>query len=229
MNKRIIFSLFVLFIISLNLIFYIHFSRGNIEEKTMNNGQVAETVVLEENNEMEEIKDETISNVVESSESFISNDSDRDVVLIENNKKNDNSSSSNTVRKPNNSKIKENIKKEELKEEIPVINNEQEQSTQIVDKREEKEEEGKTSKSVEVVIEIPDETSIENDPTYIRMKKELYSSISECNNKGMEINLKDMENIASTMCASESYKGVEIGFRLYIRYNDGTYKEYKKQ
>ena len=60
------------------------------------------------------------------------------------------------------------------------------------------------------------------------MKKELFSSSSECNNKGMEINLKDMENIASTMCSSESYKGVEVGFRLYIRYKDGTYKEYKK-
>ena len=40
--------------------FYIHFSKGNIEEKTMSNEQITETVVLEENNEMEEIKDETI-------------------------------------------------------------------------------------------------------------------------------------------------------------------------
>ena len=228
MNKRIIISLFIIFIISLNFMFYIHFSKGNIEEKTMSNEQPTEIIILEENNEMEEIKDETISNDVESSESIISNDSSRDIVLAENNKKNDNSSSTNTIKKSNNSKVKEKKQKETSKEEIPVINEEKEQSTQIVDKTKEKEEEGETSKSVEVVIEIPDETSIENDPTYIRMKKELYSSISECNNKGMELNLKDMKNIASTMCSSESYKGVEVGFRLYIRYNDGTYKEYKK-
>ena len=95
-------------------------------------------------------------------------------------------------------------------------------------KEDTKEEKKKTSESVQVIKEEPKKTSIEEDPIYIRMKKELFSSISECNNKGMEVNLKDMDNIASTMCSSESYKGVEVGFRLYIRYNDGTYKEYKK-
>ena len=99
--------------------------------------------------------------------------------------------------------------KEDEKKETPVVKQEEQ-------------------KSVEITIETPEESSLEKDPTYIKMKKELFSSSSECNNRGMEINLKDMENIASTMCSSESYKGVEVGFRLYIRYKDGTYKEYKK-
>ena len=227
MNKRIIISLFIIFIISLNFMFYIHFSKGNIEEKTMSNEQITETVVLEENNEMEEIKDEAISNDVESSESIINNDSSRNIVPVENNKKNDNTSSSNRVKK-NNSKVKNNQTPEVKKEEIPTNNKIENDSEKIVQKSKEKEEKGTTSKSVEVIIETPEETSIEKDPTYIRMKKELFSSSSECNNKGMEINLKEMENIASTMCSSESYKGVEVGFRLYIRYKNGTYKEYKK-
>ena len=118
---------------------------------------------------------------------------------------------------------------EKKKEEDSKTSNQDEStSTQVVSKSNEKEEKEQTSESGQIINEEPEDTSIENDPIYIRMKKELFSSITECNNKGMEVNLSDMENIASTMCSSESYKGVEVGFRLYIRYNDGTYKEYKK-
>ena len=195
----------------------------------MNSEQFNETVILEEQtNEMEENENETISNIVESTESVSNSSPNGNTISNKNNKKNDNTSSSNRVKK-NNSKVKNNQTPEVKKEEIPTNNKIENDSEQIVQKSKEKEEKGTTtSKSVEVIIETPEETSIEKDPTYIRMKKELFSSSSECNNKGMEINLKDMENIASTMCSSESYKGVEVGFRLYIRYKDGTYKEYKK-
>ena len=85
-----------------------------------------------------------------------------------------------------------------------------------------------TSKTIEIVIEEPKEADYKNDPEYIKMKKELFSSKDECLKKGIDLNFSDSENIASTMCTSESYKGNEVGFRLYIRYKDGTYKEYKK-
>ena len=213
MKKWIIISLFVIFTISLNFMLYIQFSNKEIKEEIMNSEQFNETIILEEQtNEMEENKNETISNVVESSESVSNSSSNRNNVSNKNNKKNDNTRSSNTV-KNDNSKVQENKTVATSQPEI---------------KEEQKEEKEKTSESVQVVKEEPKETSIEEDPIYIRMKKELFSSISECNNKGMEVNLKDMDNIASTMCSSESYKGVEVGFRLYIRYNDGTYKEYKK-
>ena len=194
----------------------------------MNSEQFNETVILEEQtNEMEENENETISNIVESTESVSNSSPNGNTISNKNSKKNDNTSSSNRVKK-NNSKVKNNQTPEVKKEEIPTNNKIENDSEKIVQKSKEKEEKGTTSKSVEVIIETPEETSIEKDPTYIRMKKELFSSSSECNNKGMEINLKEMENIASTMCSSESYKGVEVGFRLYIRYKDGTYKEYKK-
>ena len=227
MNKRIIISLFVAFIISLNFMLYIHFSNRN-NKNIMNSEQSSNTLnIKENNNEMEESENENVSNIVESDESVSTNTYNGNVVSDKNNKKNDNTSSSNRVKK-NNSKVKNNQTPEVKKEEIPTNNKIENDSEQIVQKSKEKEEKGTTSKSVEVIIETPEETSIEKDPTYIRMKKELFSSSSECNNKGMEINLKEMENIASTMCSSESYKGVEVGFRLYIRYKDGTYKEYKK-
>lgn len=85
-----------------------------------------------------------------------------------------------------------------------------------------------TSKTIEIVIEEPKEADYKNDPEYIKMKKELFSSKDECLKKGIDLSFSDSENIASTMCTSESYKGKEVGFRLYIRYKDGTYKEYKK-
>ena len=85
-----------------------------------------------------------------------------------------------------------------------------------------------TSKTIEIVIEEPKEADYKNDPEYIKMKRELFSSKDECLKKGIDLSFSDSENIASTMCTSESYKGKEVGFRLYIRYKDGTYKEYKK-
>lgn len=85
-----------------------------------------------------------------------------------------------------------------------------------------------TSKTIEIVIKEPKEADYKNDPEYIKMKKELFSSKDECLKKGIDLSFSDSENIASTMCTSESYKGKEVGFRLYIRYKDGTYKEYKK-
>ena len=85
-----------------------------------------------------------------------------------------------------------------------------------------------TSKTIQIVIEEPKEVDYKNDPEYIKMKKELFSSKDECLKKGIDLSFSDSENIASTMCTSESYKGKEVGFRLYIRYKDGTYKEYKK-
>ena len=228
MKKWIIITLFVIFIISLNFMLYIRLSNKEINEEIMNSEQFNETVILEEQtNEMEENENETISNNVESTESVSNSSPNGNTISNKNSKKNDNTSSSNRVKK-NNSKVKNNQTTEVKKEEIPTNNKIENDSDQIVQKSKEKEVKGTTSKSVEVIIETPEETSIEKDPTYIRMKKELFSSSSECNNKGMEINLKDMENIASTMCSSESYKGVEVGFRLYIRYKDGTYKEYKK-
>ncbi len=213
MKKWIIISLFVIFTISLNFMLYIRLSHKEIKKEIMNSEQFNETTILEEQiDEMEENENETISNIVESSESVSNSSPNGNIVSNKNNKKNDNTRSTNTVKK-NNSKVKENKTVATSQPEI---------------KEEQKEEKEKTSESVQVVKEEPKETSIEEDPIYIRMKKELFSSISECNNKGMEVNLKDMDNIASTMCSSESYKGVEVGFRLYIRYNDGTYKEYKK-
>ena len=88
--------------------------------------------------------------------------------------------------------------------------------------------EKKTDLRTNIVIEEPKETDYKNDPEYIKMKKELFSSKDECLKKGIDLSFSDSENIASTMCTSESYKGKEVGFRLYIRYKDGTYKEYKK-
>ena len=49
MNKRIIISLFVVFIISLNFMLYNHFSNRN-NKSIMNNEQSSNTLNIEENN-----------------------------------------------------------------------------------------------------------------------------------------------------------------------------------
>ena len=68
----------------------------------------------------------------------------------------------------------------------------------------------------------------ENNDQIISKEEKIKVCKDECLKKGIDLSFSDSENIASTMCTSESYKGKEVGFRLYIRYKDGTYKEYKK-
>ena len=215
MKKKIIISLSIIILISVFIMCYFMFfnKKDNEIKKVEESNTIIESVEVIE--EMEEIQNDIKTEIVEDNENIIDSSSNDNIVSNKNNKKSNTTSSSNVAVKNNNSKVKEEKKNEvtsDVKEEVIP--------------KEEKEE--KTSELVNDVKEEPKETSIEDDPIYIRMKKELFSSISECNNKGMELNLQDMENIASTMCSSESYKGVEVGFRLYIRYNDGTYKEYKK-
>ena len=100
--------------------------------------------------------------------------------------------------------------------------------TKTDDKKIQEEKTEESTKTVEIIIEEPKKSDYENDPVYLQMKKELFSSNEECTSKGIEMSFKDKANIASTMCTSESYKGKEVGYRLFIRYKDGTYKEYKK-
>ena len=132
--------------------------------------------------------------------------------VIKDTKKDNNTTleSSNKTETSPKSEVKEEKAKEEKKEEVQPKTKEE------------------TSKTIEIVIEEPKEADYKNDPEYIKMKKELFSSKDECLKKGIDLSFSDSENIASTMCTSESYKGKEVGFRLYIRYKDGTYKEYKK-
>ena len=85
-----------------------------------------------------------------------------------------------------------------------------------------------TNKSVVIEYNEPDESSFKNDPSYIKLKKELFSTMSECKKMGTELWKQDKDNIAHSYCQSEYYKGIEAGIRLYIVYNDGTMKEYKK-
>jgi len=215
MKKKIIISLSIIILISVFIMCYFMFfnKKDNGIKKVEESNTIIESVEVIE--EMEEIQNDIKTEIVEDNEIIIDSSSNDNMVPNKDNKKSNTTSSSNVAVKNNNSKVKEEKKNEvtsDVKEEVIP--------------KEEKEE--KTSELVNDVKEEPKETSIEDDPIYIRMKKELFSSISECNNKGMELNLQDMENIASTMCSSESYNGVEVGFRLYIRYNDGTYKEYKK-
>lgn len=100
--------------------------------------------------------------------------------------------------------------------------------TKTDDKKIQEEKTEESTKTVEIIIEKPKKSDYENDPVYLQMKKELFSSNEDCTSKGIELSFKDKANIASTMCTSESYKGKEVGYRLFIRYKDGTYKEYKK-
>ena len=195
-----------------------------IEESKEELENFEETIIsdTETNSEKIEEKKENVSspktNVVEKkvdskkSSSTKNNTKTATPKVIKDTKKDNNTTleSSNKTETSPKSEVKEENVKEEKKEEVQPKTKEE------------------TSKTIEIVIEEPKEADYKNDPEYIKMKKELFSSKDECLKKGIDLSFSDSENIASTMCISESYKGKEVGFRLYIRYKDGTYKEYKK-
>ena len=196
---------------------------------------------LKTNIVIEESKEE-----LENFEETIISDTETNSEKIEENKENVSSQKTNVVEKKVDSK-KSSSTKNNTKTATPKVikdtkkdnnttlesSNKTETSPKSEVKEEKKEEvqpktKEETSKTIEIVIEEPKEADYKNDPEYIKMKKELFSSKDECLKKGIDLSFSDTENIASTMCTSESYKGKEVGFRLYIRYKDGTYKEYKK-
>lgn len=196
---------------------------------------------LKTNIVIEESKEE-----LENFEETIISDTETNSEKIEENKENVSSQKTNVVEKKVDSK-KSSSTKNNTKTATPKVikdtkkdnnttlesSNKTETSPKSEVKEEKKEEvqpktKEETSKTIEIVIEEPKEADYKNDPEYIKMKKELFSSKDECLKKGIDLSFSDSENIASTMCTSESYKGKEVGFRLYIRYKDGTYKEYKK-
>ena len=88
---------------------------------------------------------------------------------------------------------------------------------------EEKKEEEKTK---EVVVEVPDSKSYKDDPAFIKLQKELFRTFKECNDAGEKEWRKDSDNVSNIYCEAEYYKGVEAGIRLYIVYNDKTWKKY---
>ena len=196
---------------------------------------------LKTNIVIEESKEE-----LENFEETIISDTETNSEKIEENKENVSSQKTNVVEKKVDSKksssINNNTKtatpkviKDTKKDNNTTLesSNKTETSPKSEVKEEKKEEvqpktKEETSKTIEIVIEEPKEADYKNDPEYIKMKRELFSSKDECLKKGIDLSFSDSENIASTMCTSESYKGKEVGFRLYIRYKDGTYKEYKK-
>lgn len=196
---------------------------------------------LKTNIVIEESKEE-----LENFEETIISDTETNSEKIEENKENVSSPKTNVVEKKVDSK-KSSSTKNNTKTATPKVvkdtkknnntnlesSNKTETSPKSEVKEEKKEEvqpktKEETSKTIEIVIKEPKEADYKNDPEYIKMKKELFSSKDECLKKGIDLSFSDSENIASTMCTSESYKGKEVGFRLYIRYKDGTYKEYKK-
>ena len=151
-----------------------------------------------------------------------------------------NSTSNNSVKKSENNPIVEEPKKDSKQEETKEIKEESisEKSNnleenintkeEIPDKKEEINNSNQEEiKTIEIVVE-DSPKNYKNDPEYLKLKKELFSSNEECTSKGIEVNFQDTKNIAATMCNSVSYYGEEVGYRLFIRYQDGTYKEYKK-
>ena len=186
----------------------------NFEETTISDTETSSEKIEEKKEEVQPKTNVVEKKVDSKKSSSTKNNSTKTATpkVFKETKKDNNTTleSSNKTETSPKSEVKEENVKEEKKEEVQPKTKEE------------------TSKTIEIVIEEPKEADYKNDPEYIKMKKELFFSKDECLKKGIDLSFSDSENIASTMCTSESYKGKEVGFRLYIRYKDGTYKEYKK-
>lgn len=230
MKKKVLFTILLIIILLISV--YI----GYIMSKKISTKKVDKKfeIIIKESNK-NELTDEIIEKIEEKNVVLEQKSEEKTTEVIKANpevsnssasKSNSMKSSKNKQNKSSTSKVKENIKtvqesKSEGTKTENYSSNDEETKIEVNKPKED-------NKIIEIVVEEPKESDYKNDPEYIKMKKELFSSKNECLKKGIDLNFSDSENIASTMCTSESYKGNEVGFRLYIRYKDGTYKEYKK-
>lgn len=102
------------------------------------------------------------------------------------------------------------------------------EATPKIEVKEEHKEEKKEETTKEVVVEVPDSNSYKNDPAFIKLQKELFRTFKECNDAGEKEWRKDSDNVSNIYCEAEYYKGAEAGIRLYIVYNDKTWKKYSR-
>lgn len=193
------------------------------DDDTKNN----ENVILEEKNEteVEEIVENDGVNKSKSTPSA-SKSKTSTIQNASTNKK----TSSNTTKKQQSKKdtnvesTKEPVKVEEKKEIVkqePTSTPKQETPKPAEEKKEEE-------KTKEVVIEVPDSKSYKNDSAFIKLQKELFRTFKECNDAGEKEWRKDPDNVSNIYCEAEYYKGAEAGIRLYIVYNDKTWKKYSR-
>ena len=235
-NKRITFKLLTML---LCLVFVIIFSYSFYEKYTIKN-DVSNINVKENDNPKEEVVidlddekqddliiESEIKAEVKSSDPSISNSTNNKTTKTsDNNKtKNTNNNSSNISNKSStNNSISSNEKQvsevKEIETKVETVTND--------DKKENVNIKQEEQKSVEITFETPDKSSFENDSAYINLMKQIFSTFEDCDKKGEEVRLSDMINISSSRCESVNYKGTEVGWRLKIRYTDGTWKEYKK-
>lgn len=149
----------------------------------------------------------------------------------QNNSSNKNNVSSSSSSSSNNTKQNDSTKNNELPKEVVKEDTSSNQTATTDDKKENTEtpkENTTTEKSIEIVYEVPDKLSLKNDPEYIRLMKSLFETFKECDAKGDEVRISDMDNILTSTCEAFYYKGTEIGWKLRINYVDGTSKYYKK-
>lgn len=240
-NKRVIsklltISLCLLIVVIMSYSFYKKYAIKNdishIKMDDTNNKQEEIVSDLIDDNKNDLISEPEIKEKVKNTDTPISNSLNNNTTKTSDNSKkknrNNNLNSSNKTNTNNSNSSSEkqtSIVKEEHKEtEVEKNSDDDKKETPIVKQEEQKED----SKSVEITIETPSKSSFENDSAYINLMKQIFSTFEECDNKGREVRLSDMVNISSSRCESVNYKGTEVGWRLKIRYADGTWKEYKK-
>lgn len=240
-NKNIISRLLtILFCLLITLILsYTFYNKYAIKSDVSNvkiddqNNKQEEIIEIVNDKQDDLVSDSEVKEEIKPSDTPISNSlnetktTKKDVDTKKNNttNKSNNSNKTNTSKSNSSSEKQVSIVKEEQKETKVETTTNDDKKEILVIKQEEKKEE---SKSVEITIETPSKSSFENDSAYINLMKQIFSTFEECDNKGREIRLSDMVNISATRCESVNYKGTEVGWRLKIRYTDGTWKEYKK-
>lgn len=179
------------------------------------------------NNDVKSEKEEKESKVVEKTPEVKkqSGSSTKNNKSVDNTKKGKNETVSVTKKEEKTIEAENEKNNEATKQESVSSNEKKDDSSSVNNSSTEK---SKSEQSGEITFETPEVSSFENDSAYINLMKQIFATYEECDIKGREIRLSDMINISSTRCESVNYKGTEVGWRLKVRYTDGTWKEYKK-
>lgn len=214
MKKKslIIIGVFLL-LIAIGLGVYFKFYSKDEKSSETLKSQIEITKVQSEGDELDLTeKDESETNnkiTIEKEQSNTNNDDDKTIKDSDDNKSKNNQEIKKTGTVQNNTNNKVENKNEDIVESNKVVeNNKVEEKNSVLEEKEE-------------------QPIITTNSEYEEMKKIYrYKTSSECYQASLEVIATDTENIKNAVCESGAYKGELVGYKMIIKYNNGTNKIY---
>lgn len=188
---------------------------------------------IKENDKQEEMIKDELENVEEDIVEEVVDESEVEENTNNNNQSNNKSEVNKVVDNKNNQTITNDNKNNSNDNSDEVIND---NNNNVSEDNQAEEDDNKLDSSDEVVEDSKNEEVTDNNQDtfnqaeYDELKKQTYPTFDDCINKGIQIAIEDDTNtVLGSYCETLAYHGKLVGYKLYIKYENGELKQYIEQ